>query len=273
MHRPHRYTSYLVDIEGVLVRDKGYQPVAGSVPWLRQVLGRGVAVCLVSNNTTHRPAELATVLAEAGFPAADLEIVTALGLGAATLKAARKLRIVWLGLPALADFWREEGFQIVDATREDMPCDAVVIGANPHLQTADIEAVLPRLVAQGADLIALHRSAFYLDETGRRRLGSGAWAAALAGAVTSGRVLTIGKPEEGIYTAALKRVGATPTESLFISDDPMSDLRTARRLGLGTAFVLSGKYPDHRILGQLDQDEWPDLVCALPADIEDEVIR
>ena len=34
---------------------------------------------------------------------------------------------------------------------------------------------------------------------------------------------------------------------------------------MGTAFVLSGKHPDHAVLGGLAQEEWPDVVCESAA--------
>ena len=80
-------------------------------------------------------------------------------------------------------------------------------------------------------------------------------------------MVTVGKPGEAIYRQALKRVGVEPHEALFISDDPEADLITARRLGMQTAFVLSGKYADHGILGRMDEADWPHVVCACPADL------
>ena len=37
MKRPGPIKAYLIDIEGVLVRDKRYQPVPGSVEWMNSL--------------------------------------------------------------------------------------------------------------------------------------------------------------------------------------------------------------------------------------------
>jgi ribonucleotide monophosphatase NagD (HAD superfamily) len=66
----------------------------------------------------------------------------------------------------------------------------------------------------------------------------------------------------------LKRVGVDPGKALFISDDPISDLVTAGRLGMQTAFVLSGKYPDHEVLARLAEPDWPDIVCSRMSDLD-----
>jgi 4-nitrophenyl phosphatase len=255
--------AWLIDIEGVLVRDKRYQPVDGSVAWLNGLSDRGVPFCLVSNNTTHRPEELVADLQAAGFPVTIDHLVGALGLGARWLRERNRRRIMWLGVASLADFWVEQGFEPVD----EGPCEAVVLGANADLSTVDLDRALDPVLEQGADLVCLHRNLFFLDAAGNRRLGPGAWAAALEALGGAGNVVTVGKPSERIYHEALKRVGAEPAEALFISDDPVADLVTAGRLGMRTAFVLSGKYPDHGVLGRLDQEDWPDIVCSCAADL------
>ena len=65
--RPVSPRGWLIDIEGVLVRDKRYQPVPGSVAWLNGLARAGAPFCLVSNNTTHRPGELIDALRQVGY--------------------------------------------------------------------------------------------------------------------------------------------------------------------------------------------------------------
>jgi HAD superfamily hydrolase (TIGR01450 family) len=264
MKRPGRIKAYLIDIEGVLVRDKRYEPVPGAVEWLNQLVSAGRPFCLVSNNTTHRPTDLVGALSEVGFPVAEENLVGALGLGMRWLRERGKSRIKWLGIPGLAGYWLEEGFELV----ENGPCEAVVLGANPELSIAALDGVLDPVLEDGADLVCLHRNLFYLDRNGRRRLGPGAWAASLEALGGGGRVVTVGKPSERIYLEGLKRVAVAPSEALFISDDPISDLVTPGRLGMRTAFVLSGKYPDHGVLARLEENDWPDIVCSRMSDID-----
>ena len=63
MKRPGPVAGYLLDVEGVLVRDKRYRAVPGAVAWLEAVTAAGVPWLLVSNNTTHPPDDLARDLA------------------------------------------------------------------------------------------------------------------------------------------------------------------------------------------------------------------
>ncbi len=255
--------AWLIDIEGVLVKDKSYQPVAGSVQWLKEIIASGVPYCLVSNNTTHTPFELIDRLSELGFPVSEDHLVGALGLGVRWLRERGRQSIHWLGNPRMTGFWQDAGFDTVTSG----PCDAVVLGANSELSIANLEAALPALLDFGADLVCLHRNSFFLDDQSNRRLGPGAWAAALELVTGQGKVVTMGKPEERIYHEALKRVGVGPQEALFISDDPVADLVTAKKLGMTTVFTLSGKYTDHEILGCIEQDQWPDIIVTVAADL------
>jgi 4-nitrophenyl phosphatase len=264
MKRPGPSQAFLIDIEGVLVQDKRYQPVSGSVEWLKAVAEASIPFCLVSNNTTHRPADLIGELAGLDFPVTTDHLVGVLGLGMDWLRERNRKKIRWLGVSSLENYWREEGFDPVRAG----PCEAVVLGANPELSVAQLDGVLGPILDDGADLLCLHRNLFFLDGEGRRRLGPGVWAAALEALAGTGVIITVGKPSPAIYHEGLKRVGVGPGEALFISDDPISDLVTAGSMGMRTAFVLSGKYPDHEVLGRMEETDWPDIVCSCLSDIE-----
>ena len=130
--------AYLIDIEGVLVRDKRYQPVPGAVEWLTALAAAERPFCLVSNNTTHRPADLVDDLFRAGFPLDENHLVGALGLGMKWLRERNRSKIHWLGTPHLDDYWCEEGFELV----ADGPCDAVVLGVNPDLTISALDRVV-----------------------------------------------------------------------------------------------------------------------------------
>ncbi len=250
---------YLIDIEGVLVRDKRYEPVPGSVDWYNGLPDAGYDRILVSNNTTHTPEGLAEALRGAGFDVTTEDMVTSVAAGAHLLRGWDKTRILWLGAPGLADWWREAGFELVERGK----CDAVVVGLNADLTVADLDRALPSLVDHGAELVALHRNLFYLDGHGERRFGPGFYCDGLTRAAHREPVV-IGKPHERIYRLALEKLGGRAEQALFISDDPLSDLITAKKMGMCTAFVLSGKYPDHAVLGEMDQEDWPDLIADRP---------
>jgi 4-nitrophenyl phosphatase len=252
---------YLIDVEGVLVADKSYRPVPGAVGWLNGLAAQGIAWRLVSNNTTHRPEELIAALERVGFAIPGDALFGALTTGLQWLRDAGHRRIAWFGARDMRAWLAGEGF---DPVAPSAPaCDAVVLGVSPDLRIEDLDRALAWLRG-GADLLCLHRNRFWLDATGAARLGPGAWAAALQAAVPQARTFTAGKPEPAVYRQALESLGADPADALFISDDPFTDLVGARKLGLATVLVLSGKYRDRDVLSTLAADEQPDLVLDRP---------
>ena len=49
---------------------------------------------------------------------------------------------------------------------------------------------------------------------------------------------------------------------MVVSDDPLSDLAGAKRMGMQAAFVLSGKYQDSSVTESIAKPERPDVVVA-----------
>jgi HAD superfamily hydrolase (TIGR01450 family) len=249
--------TYLIDVEGVLVRDKSYRPLPGAVAWLNGLRDRGIDWRLVSNSTTQRPTDQVAALRAAGFAVERADLVGALSVGVAWLRSHQVQRIGWLGTRDLRGWLEGQGFTLVGSTSED--CDVVVLGVAPDQRINDLDRALAWLQA-GSRLLCLHRNRFWLDAHGQARLGPGAWAAALQAAVPEAEVFTAGKPEPAIYRQALDSLGADPAEALFISDDPFTDLAGARRLGRKTVLVMSGKYTDRGVLDALPPEQHPDLV-------------
>lgn len=262
--------AYLIDIEGVLVVDKSYRPVPGAVAWLNGLDDQDIPWRLVSNNTTHRPEDLVGALCAAGFAVPGERLVGALSVGLAWLEAEGHRRLGWLGAAGLRPWLVERGFEPVATGAAS--CDAVVLGADPDLSVPDLDQAL-RWLQGGAQLLCLHRNRFWLDAAGQPRLGPGAWAAALEAAAPSVRAVTAGKPEPAVYAGALESLGVKSADALFISDDPFSDLVGARRLGLATVLVLSGKYPDRAILTSLPDDQQPDLVLDSAQQLQRDTLR
>ena len=77
---------------------------------------------------------------------------------------------------------------------------------------------------------------------------------AIAGlfALYGAAVYFVGKPESGVYEAALNQFPHTikPEQILMVGDTPETDIRGARRLGLSTALVCETGIMAHRLQGK-----------------------
>ena len=89
----------LFDIEGTLVKDKRHQAVPGAVEFVRARRAGGVALRLITNNTTDRPAEIVRKLHAAGF---DVRVDELFACTTAAIEALATLRRCYLiGTPPL----------------------------------------------------------------------------------------------------------------------------------------------------------------------------
>ena len=115
---------FLIDIEGTIVKDKSYAPVEGAVEWLQRVKTLGKKFSLVSNNTTHSPKELISLLRSKGFDLEDENLDTCMKVTGEWLKKKKIKSCFVLGNEALKNYLGREGIEV----REDSSVQAIIVG-------------------------------------------------------------------------------------------------------------------------------------------------
>ena len=250
-----RVRGFLLDVEGTLVVDKRYQPVEGAVPFVRKVRQAGLPLRLITNNTTDSKASLISKLGRAGFDFTIDEIHTCIGAAVTHLRTAGASRCLILGAGALREMFVDEGLTVVDGSE----VDAVVVGLDTDLTYERLRLACEAVSRYDASLIALHRNRLFTDSQGRCAPSVGAIVEAIRYA-TQVEPTLIGKPSPAYFRQALDDI-ALPAESvLVVSDDPLSDLAGAKRMGMRAAFVLSGKYRERSVIDSIPASQRPDLV-------------
>jgi len=227
----------LLDVEGVLVADKRYQAVPTAVEFIAQARAAACRLRLITNSTTDDRRTIIEMLARAGFDFTLDELHTCTFAAEHRLHELHARRILVLGTSALRNIFAEAGFQTVD----DAHTQAVVVGLDTELTYAKLQLACEAIVQHDAALIALHRNRLYDDAAGRTGPSVGPIVVALEYA-TQVEATLIGKPSPAYFQQALDQLNLSPADVLVVSDDPFSDLAGAKRMGLQTAFVLSGKY-------------------------------
>ena len=246
---------YLVDIEGTIVKDKSYVPIEGAVGWINSFRSSTHSLVLVSNNTTHKPGELVSLLNHIGFDIRSENLITCLSVAMNWLKENKVKRCFVIGTPHLKEYLNENG---IDTPSNDK-VEAVLVGLDISLDFAKLKIALNALVNNDATLLALHSNRLYKDEKGELSPSVGAVVKALEYS-SQKEAIVLGKPNPEIYLQALRRYKTEPEHCIMISDDPFSDLAGAKKLGMKTVFVTSGKYKDKEVLKSLDKNIQPDWV-------------
>lgn len=234
---PAQFTTYLLDLDGVVYR--GAQALPGAVDFVHWADATGRKVVFVSNNSFSTVAEVAAKLTRTGMPRPEGRVVTA-GSATADAVAARFPggRVFPLANVSLTEVLRDAGLQPVwEESEEGTAPDAVVIGLDRGLTYARLRRGL-RAALAGAALYAVNRDPRLPIEDGFEP-GTGSIVAALE--YSSGqRAEMIGKPAPGILLQAMRLVGSTPAETLVIGDGLSLDIVAGHAANATTALVLSG---------------------------------
>lgn len=257
-----RIQGLLLDVEGVLVADKRYRAVEGAPAFIQACRERGLSMRLITNNTTDPKPTLVQKLARAGFDFTLDELHTCIGVAINRLRAIGATRCLVLGTPALRRMVADEGFTVIERGH----VDAVVVGLDTNLTYERLRLACDAVLRFDAALIALHRNRLFPDDQGRRSPSVGPIVEAIAYA-TQATPEVVGKPNPAIFEQALGDLGLAAEAALMVSDDPFSDLAGAKRLGIRTAFVLTGKYSDPATVDRIAPAERPDVIVEKLGDL------
>ncbi|HKF14934.1 MAG TPA: TIGR01458 family HAD-type hydrolase [Gaiellaceae bacterium] len=246
----------LLDIDGVL--HVSGEVIRGAPQAVGQLRENGHRLRFVTNNTTHSRRSLAVDLRRLGFELEDEELQTT-ALAAAHELAGR--RVLALTMAAVL-----EDLDAVELVGED--ADAVLLGG--AAETEETNRVfsymnLARAFAEleaGAELYCLHRNRWWQTSRGPL-LDSGCFVAGLEYA-SDVEATVLGKPSTAYFAAAVEALDAEPALTWMVGDDIDADVAGARRFGLRTALVRTGKFrPD-----DLDRSAAePDVVLSSVADL------
>lgn len=257
----------LIDIDGVLT--VSWQPLPGAVEALREIRESGLAVVLVTNTTSRTRASIAGALADAGFPVAAEDILTAPAVTAAHLAARSPgARCALLNSGDISEDLG--GVTVLDAADTETVPDVVIVGgAGPEFDYVALNRAFGHL-QRGARLVAMHRNLYWRTEDGMQ-LDAGAFLIGLEKAARTEAEVT-GKPSPAFFEATLAHLGVGPDEAIMVGDDIESDVLAAQRAGVTGVLVKTGKYlPETHLAASGRPDHVIDSFAGLPALLRDSV--
>lgn len=242
----HGVRALILDADGVLVL-RG-RSIPGAEDALRRLASLGLPFRVVTNySSSHRE----TLAARFGFGGLAVDpgwIITAASAAAAHTASAHPGEALFvLAAPdALREFEGQRVLTREEAREPGASAGAVVIGdAGDEVTFADLDAAF-RLARGGADLLAMHRNPWWLTPRGVT-LDAGAIVAGLEFSLGR-RARVLGKPSPDVFRQAAVGLAADlgmrrlPARSVaMVGDDARADLAPARRLGMRTVLVLTGK--------------------------------
>jgi HAD superfamily hydrolase (TIGR01450 family) len=271
----------LLDMDGVLV-SRG-EPIPGAGAAIARLSSARVPFRVITNTSLWSRAAIARRLSEAGIRIAPERIVTA--LSATVHQLARQMpgaSVYLLGSADAIGEFASSDLRLLSSTAIDEggQADAVVIGdSEDQLTYANLDRAF-RQIRVGAAFVAMHRNPWWLTAAGPT-LDSGALVVGLEYA-TGRRATVAGKPSPTVFRAAFRELAdelaGTGTrlrraEVAMVGDDLRTDLAPARRLGMRTVLVLTGKHgaADLARARQKPRTPLPDAIAPSIAELVDEL--
>ncbi|MBA3413336.1 MAG: TIGR01458 family HAD-type hydrolase [Actinobacteria bacterium] len=251
----------LLDVDGVL--HISGEPIAGASAAVEALRRAGHRLRFVTNSTTRSRAVLADELRALGIELADDELQTTPRAAATALGRRRTLALVMTAI--VEDL---EGVELVGEGAQ-----AVLLGgADETDETGRVFSYmnLTRAFAEleaGAELFCLHRNRWWQTSRGAQ-LDTGAFVAGLEYAARV-EATVLGKPSAAYFQAALEALDAEPERTWMVGDDLEDDIGGAKRVGLRTALVRTGKFrADALAVSTTPPDVVLDSIADLPAWLE-----
>lgn len=229
------YTTYLIDLDGVVYRGNEVLPGAREfVAWLE---ANQKKYLFLTNNSFATSAQILNKLERMGIPADDAHLLTA--GQAAVQNIARRFpggSVYIVGEMPLIDLVAAQGLTVVPA--DAYSADAVLVGLDRNFDYAKLTCATSA-VRSGALFITINRDPL-LPIAGGFLPGCGALAAAIEAA--SGVLPeVVGKPEPMLLQEAMHTLGSQPTETVMIGDGLDVDILAGQNAGTHTLLVLSGR--------------------------------
>jgi len=240
-----------IDVQGTLISDEDRSPLPGAIDFIDRLNQKGIPYVVITNNTKSSSEEFWRFLRELGFAIPKERYIDPLMVLQEVVQARR---IAAYGVESFLEVVQGLGYEL----DYDQP-EAVVLSVKSDY-TFDEFAQIDEFLLGGARLVGMHKTTLYVKD-GKRYPSVGALLAMFEYACSvKGEV--VGKPSELFYQKALQKIGGRFDEVVIISDDVVGDLVGAKRLGMRTLFVLTGKFKSaEEIVPKLDPTLRPDMIA------------
>lgn len=228
---PKPVNSYLMDMDGVIVREESLIP--GADRFIARLREAGKPFLILTNNSRYTARDLAARLRQTGLDVSDRDIWTSALATARFLADQRPDGTAFvLGESGLTTALYEAGY-----TQTERDPDYVVLGETRTYSFEQITHAI-RLISNGARFIATNP-----DNTGPSPQGvfpaTGAVAAMISRA-TGVEPYYVGKPNPLMMRSALRAIDAHSESSVMIGDRMDTDIISGMEAGMRTVLVLTG---------------------------------
>jgi len=143
---------FLLDLEGVIVKDKSYEIFPQALQFTQELDKRRIPWIIITNNSTEKPGSLIKILKNKGLNINERKIITPLLSAVERLRKDGIKKLYILGTEDIKQFFKENNFEV----REDHHVDAVVVGLDKSIDYRKLKIATSALTIAGANLYSFH---------------------------------------------------------------------------------------------------------------------
>ncbi|WP_197972070.1 HAD-IIA family hydrolase [Nitrosophilus labii] len=247
---------FFIDVQGTLIDDKYKKPIEGAIEFIDRLNKKDIAYIVITNNTKDYSQDFIYFLNKIGLDIDEKNYIDPLMVLKDILKTKR---VAAYGVEKFLEIVKSLGY-VLDFKNPE----TVLVSVKKDYNNEDFAQMIEFLL-KGAGLYGMHAISIYAKDS-KRYPGVGAILEMLKFA-TNKDYEVAGKPSVNFYKKALSKLRNISNKEFsfkditIISDDAKGDLVGAKRLGMKTVLVLSGKIKDEKeIIPFLEDDEKPDLI-------------
>ena len=228
-----RFKAVFFDLDGTIYR--GSEPVPGLCSFVESLRDEQVKTAFITNSANATPEIVCRRLSTLNIPSSEQQVITASQAAArfvSELHGASGARVFTVAGPGLRSAMESEGHMFSE-------CDVEYVVAGLDLKfTYEKLDKASCFIRSGAQFIGTNPDLIYNREDGIHP-GGGVIVRAIE--LASGITPTIvGKPQPTMIKLALKEVGCTADQALFIVDNLETDIPCGARAGVRTALITTG---------------------------------
>ncbi len=245
----------ILDIDGVLRR--GREVVPGSLEAVDSLVGKGMRICYLTNNSTRTREDQLSSLTDMGFPEA-LVVSSAQAAAVYISREYGESSCLVVGEEGLEEELEKEGHRVIRAGEargsgpnfipawselrkrsfKEARVDHVVAGLDRYFSFSRLTDAL-WAIRNGANFIATNTDPTLPYEDGKVLPGAGSIISAIR--ECSGiEPFVVGKPRAFSTMLALDLMGSRPDEVLMVGDRVDTDIAAGKAAGCMVAMVLTG---------------------------------
>lgn len=251
---------FFIDVQGTLIDDINRKPINGSIEFLSSLKEDKVPYLVITNNTKYESMEFLDSLNFMGFNIPKESYLDPFSLLDEELSSRK---VAPFGQQSFIDVIRNLGYEI----DYENP-DSLIVSIKKEYDNEDYSKMI-EIALKCDELIGMHETSIY-SKDGKRYPGVGAIMQMIKFAVNKDYKV-VGKPSFNFYNEGRKLLGADEfSEITIISDDMIGDLVGAKKLGMKTILVLSGKIRDAKeVTNTLEDNLKPDFICKDISEVDE----